>query len=137
MTEMTPDSLEDRFNEPKMVHVRKQHRCCECGEIIWDGDECELFSGKFTPDSEHLPTPPASDELDADGRVWRTWRTCIRCVHARRRVKELLPSHQHPKREGLAAACKAVLASPGVDTAANIINKFCNTYRTQNDVDGG
>lgn len=115
----------DVFQPPRMVRGRKQYNCCECGDKIFEGEEHELFSGKFKAEDAE------KDEADHDGRVWKTFRTCHRCHLARWRVKELLPSHQHPKHGELASACRHVeMPLPKEFNAAVIIQRFCSMYRT-------
>lgn len=54
----------DGFSQEKLVKARKQHRCCECGDIIKKGEEYQVASGCW------------------DGS-WDRFKTCAFCVKLR------------------------------------------------------
>lgn len=122
-----PDPADSVFQPGRLVHARKQYSCCECFARIFEHDEYELFSGKFKADGDD------KDDADHDGRVWKTFRTCHRCFLARRRLKELLPREQHPRRGDLALAIQQYMKLDYVTPSARIIKAFTNSHVT----DGG
>jgi hypothetical protein len=52
------------FSSSQEVKARKDHKCCECGDVIPRGTVYERFSGKW------------------DGTV-QTYRTCLACAEIR------------------------------------------------------
>ena len=64
-------SCSDDFDPPEFFalnfrRARKEHRCCECGEVIPIGTQYEYISGKWCGDFETFKTCPTCARIRVD-----------------------------------------------------------------------
>ena len=65
------DSEAPSFFRETWVKARKEHKCCECGEVIKNGDEYQYIAGSWEGDLS-------------------TFKTCERCADLRDALVEIV-----------------------------------------------